>query len=269
MAESAFGIIRTVLERYGLGTLAKWAWDRFKGGDSVEEIMLALRDTPEYKDRFRAMEQLRKEGRALSEQEYLDYEQGLRGLVHQFGLNPGLYTTRDYVAELLINNVTLVEAQSRMQIAAAASVTAPAEYKEAFGRLYGNRGDWTSIWLETDRTLPELEKQFAAASIAGEVTIANLGDVSRRTAEQLASAGITREQARQGLSRASRELGARLPGEAESGLGTDRLVSGALGVGTAAQDFERRVRQRIAAFAGGGSAATTQQGAVGAGTTRR
>ena len=98
--------------------------------------------------------------------------------------------------------------------------------------------------------------------------MAGLGEVGREVSERMVEAGISREQARQGLSRASYELGQRLPGEAEAGLGTETLVAGALGVGQAREDFERRVRQRVAAFAAGGGTVVTQ-GGTGLGSTRR
>jgi hypothetical protein len=229
-----------------------------------------MRGTTQYKTRFPALEQLGKEGRAISEESYIEYERGLAQLVMRFGLPSSIYTTRSYVADLLVKNISLSEAQSRMELAQAAAVTSPPEYRTAAARLFGvTPGQWTSMWLETDRTLPVLEKQFAQASIAGEVTIANLGDLSGAMAQRLVEAGITREQARQGLTRASGELAARLPGEVESGLGTDVTAAGAIGFGQEREAFERRVRQRIAAFAGAGSYVTTQEGAGGLGTTRR
>jgi hypothetical protein len=269
VADSAQGIIRGFLENYGLGTLANWAWAQYQLGNSIEEIMLELRSRPEYKARFPAMEQLAKEGRAISEESYLSYETGLRNLVNQFGMSQQLYSSRDYVARLLISDVSLAEAQSRMQLAQAASVTAPTEYRAALNRLYGvTAGQLTSYWLDPDRTLPQLETQFAAATVAGEATMASLGELSAAMSQRLVEAGVGREQARAGFARASYQLGVRLPGETEAGLGADRLAAGVLGVGPEAEQFQRLVRQRLAAFAGGGGVITTQEGAA-LGSTRR
>jgi len=269
MADSAFALVRQSLARYGLESLATWAWGRWKGGDSIEEIMLEMRATREYKERFPAMAQLSQRGLAFSEDAYINYEQGLRNLVSQFGLPMQVYGSRGYTADLLINDISLVEAQSRMQLAQAAAVTSPVEYRREAARLYGvTPGQYTSMWLETDRTLPELEKQFAAITLAGEVTIANLGQISRGMAERLVEGGITREQARQGLGSASPDLARRLPGES-TGITTDALVSGALGLGgDASRQFERRVKQRLAAFSGGGGSAISERG-TGLGSTSR
>lgn len=270
MADSAQGLIKATLDRYGLGSLANWAWELYKLGNSMEEILLEMRNTTEYKTRFPAMEQLGKEGRAISEEAYVSYEQGLFNLVSRFGLPRELYTSRSYVADLLVKGVALTEVQSRAELAQAASVTAPTEFRMALNRLYGiSAGQLTSYWLETDKTLPILEKQFAATTVAGEATMASLGDLSRTMAERLVEAGIGREQARQGFTRASYELTARLPGEAESALGADVVAAGALGIGEARQQFERRVRQRLASFASGGGVITTERGAGGLGATRR
>lgn len=266
---SAKAIIQSTLERYGLGTLAEWAWNQHLGGNSIEEIMLQMRQTKEYKARFPAMETLGKEGRAISEEEYMQYEQTIRQLVSAHGLPMNIYGQSDYIAELLIGDISAAEAQQRMQLAESASLTAPAEFREEAARLYGiTPAQWASIWLETDRTLPELERTFTAAAIAGEATIRDLGQLSRQMAERVANAGVTPEQAREGLAAASRELGSRLPGEAESALGTDALVGGALGLGAERTALERRRRQRIATFAGGGGFAGTQRGTTVGSATR-
>lgn len=269
MANSAKGLIESTLARYGLRSLARWAWRKYLRGDSVEEIMLELRQTRAYKTRFPAMEELSRRGRALSEEEYIDYERNVRNLARQHGLPLNRFGNRQYISDLLLADISIAEAQSRMQLAQAASTTAPREYREQASRLYGLRGgDWTSMWLETDKTLPELEKQFAALSIAGEATIADLGQLSRAQAERMVEAGITREQARQGFATVSRELAQRLPGEVESALGRSRVAGGAVGLG-GADELERRRRQRISRFAGGGGAVLTQEGATGLGSASR
>lgn len=266
---SARGIIEGTLARYGLGSLAEWAWNKYLQGDSVEEIMLEMRTTKTYKSRFPAMEQLASEGRAISEEEYMQYEQTIRQLTSAHGLPTNIYGSSSYIAELLINDISAAEAQQRMQLAESASLTAPAEFREEAARLYGiSPAQWASVWLETDRTLPELERMYTASAIAGEATIRDLGQLSRQMAERVAGAGVTPEQAREGLATASRELGSRLPGEAETGLGADTLVAGALGLGAERTALERRRRQRIASFAGGGGFATTQGGTT-VGTANR
>lgn len=266
MATSARGLIENTLARYGLRSLASWAWNKYLRGDSVEEIMLELRETRSYKNRFPAMQELAESGRGITEEEYISYEQTIRRLAQQHGLSPNRYGSRSYIAELLTRDISPTEAQARMELAQAASTTAPQEYKEQASRLYGiGRGDWESIWLETDRTLPELEKQFAAASVAGEATLSNLGEISRQQAERMVEAGVTREQARQGFASVSTQLAQRLPGEVESGLGRNWVAGGSVGL-SAADALQRRRRQRISRFAGGGQAAATERGVTGIGT---
>lgn len=265
---SARGIIEATLGRYGLQGLADWAWDRWQDGQSMEQIMLDMRQTKTYKNRFPAMEQLGKEGRAITEEAYMQYENTIRQLTSQFGLPTSIYGARDYVAELLVNDVSPAEAQSRMQLASAASLTAPEEYRQAAADLFGvTPAQWTSLWLETERTLPELERLFAAASIAGEATIHDLGQLSSAMAERLAESGVSAEDARRAFGGGLGQLTARLPGEATPGLGVDTVAAGALGIDQTEQ-LERRRRQRIAQFAGGGGFATTQEGATGVGSSR-
>lgn len=228
---SARGIIEATLARYGLGSLADWAWDRWQDGQSMEQIMLEMRTTTAYKNRFPAMEQLAQEGRAITEEAYMEYESTIRQLTSQFGLPTSIYGARDYISELLISDVSPSEAQSRMQLASAASLTAPPEYREAAADLFGiTQSQWTSLWLETERTLPELERLFAASAIAGEATIADLGQLSSAMAERIADAGISREQARQAFTEVAGSLTARLPGESQQALGANTVAAGSVGL---------------------------------------
>lgn len=268
---SARGIIEATLSRYGLGSLADWAWTRYTDGQSMEQIMLDMRTTATYKARFPAMEQLASDGRAITEEAYMQYEATIRQLTSQFGLPTNIYGSRDYVAELLTNDVSPAEAQSRMQLASAASLTAPEEYRQQAAQLFGVTGaQWTSLWLETERTLPELERLFTASAIAGEATISDLGQLTSAMAERLAEAGVQPQQAREAFTGLGGQLTAQLPGERGQALSTDVAAAGALGIGgTETEALERKRRQRIAQFAGGGGFAAGQSGATGVGSTTR
>lgn len=68
---SARAAITRVLDQFGLGSLAGWAWQRYVAGVPVEQIMLDLRERPEYRARFPAMRELADRGRAITENEYL------------------------------------------------------------------------------------------------------------------------------------------------------------------------------------------------------
>src|SRR5262245_5462889 len=96
---SAKQLITNFLTNYGLGSLYTWAWNKYLAGESVAQIMLELRDTKEYKQRFPAMATLAKDGRAITEQDYINYEQGVRSLLQQYGIAPEMYSSRADIAD--------------------------------------------------------------------------------------------------------------------------------------------------------------------------
>jgi hypothetical protein len=271
MADSARAVLRKQMEEFGLGTLADWAWQRYLelGEGSEDQIMLEMRQRPEYKQRFPAMDQLSKEGRAIPEAEYIAYEKDVREIVQAYGLPAGVWDSAEAIAKGIVNNVSASEVKSRADIAAASQYTAPPEVRSALQQMYGlSGGDLTAYWLNPDNALPVLEKQYAAARIGAEATMRGLGQVSTGTAERMVEAGITAEQARQGLSSTSRELAVALPGE-DNALGVDNVALGAVGVGEAGEALRRRRNLRGAVFAQGGGFAAGAEGVSGLGSSSR
>src|SRR5439155_190652 len=83
--ESAKAAIQSALDAYGLGSLATFAWNEYLAGKPVEQIMLDIRATPDYQARFPAMATLAKQGRAITESQYVDYERNAYSLAQAVG----------------------------------------------------------------------------------------------------------------------------------------------------------------------------------------
>lgn len=262
---SAEDILRSTLEQYGLGELAGWLWGEVSAGTPQEEVYLKMVEQPAYQARFPAMAELRKEGRAISEAEYIGYERGLRQIEQQYGLTRGIVSDSTTVAKSLLADVSVREMEERARIAQSAAYQAPVEVRDALSSMYGvDMGGMTSYFLDADRALPLIEQQYAAAQIAGAASLRLVG-VEREQAERLAAQGVNYEEALQGFSAVAQTE--RLGSGSGETVGQSVRTAAQFGDAAARQAVTRVQQSRRAVFGGGGSAAETQQGVVGLGSS--
>lgn len=262
---SARGQMNAFMSGLGLGSLGDWAWQKYLAGDSVDQIMLDLQGTPEYKARFPAMAQLQAQGRGISEAAYISYESSIRELHQQYGLPPGLYDTNEQIAQGLLNHVSYDEAKFRAQAAAAAAYTAPESVKQKFAARLGVANTQSALmaaYLDDTRAIPLLEQQYAAAQVQGAAADQGI-DVANQRADELAARGTTYAQALQGFGqvRQTEALGSGF-GETAS---QDARTGAAFGEAQGTRTTTRVVKGRLAQFAGGGGAVEAQQGVSGLG----
>ena len=269
---SAAAVIKNVLDGYGLGELAQWAWKRYLAGDSTAEIMLKLREQPAYIERFPAMAELGKKGRALSEGQYIEYERAVARSAANFGIPDGIYTSRQAIANLMLKDWSPVEIDAQMRHVAGVIYGQPA-IRQAFARFYGADGDGAAIafFLDPDYAIPELERKYQAVQIAGNA-MANGLDISRRDAERIAQiANPTDAEAQRAgvIAGTQRELFSNLIGEV-GGPDAATGIGAVLGVSAADVDkVEGRRAERKAAYAEGGTYAAGASGVAGLGSANR
>ena len=261
--QNAIATMEALLKTYGMESLYNTVVDFIKKGYDADAVSVLIRTTPEYKQRFPAMEALAKKGRAISEAEYISYEQTAAGLERRYGLPSGMLMTN--VTDLLTNEVSASELNDRVLLASAASIQAPQEIKDAFRNYYGiDQGGMTAYFLDPDIATPLLEKQYASAVIGSEAARQGVG-LDVYGAENLQSLGITREEARTGFGEVAAARGLT---QGRGDIVTEKtLIQGRLaGSEQAQQDIERAALGRLGRFQGGGEFLQTQQGAAGLGT---
>lgn len=263
---NAIEAMRGLLTQYGLGSLMGRIEQYVKEGyDDPDALMALIRTTPEYKQRFPAMEILAKKNRAISEGEYIAFEQSAAQLERAYGLPAGMISDKDAVTNLIGNEVSGRELEERVTMAAAGAFQTTQEVKDTFKDYYGiDSGGLTAYFLDPERALPILNKQYAAAQIGAEAEMQafNLGAA---TAERMTELGIDRAQARTGFQRAGR---LRPLTEGRGDIATEQQLIGSqlLGQQEATRAIERAQAARTGRFQAGGGAVTTQQGVTGAGT---
>jgi len=270
--ESAHKLIEDTLATYGLGSLAKWAWDAWKSGDSIAEIMMNLRNTQEYKDRFPGLDELRKAGKGIDESSWIQYENSVNQISQHYGLPAGLYNDRKSIGIMLANDVSPVEVEDRIRKASSIVYGSP-EVRQAFAQFYGTQGDSAAIayFLDPEHNGPILEQQFAAAQLAGNLTINGM-KLDKVDAQRIAQMGAFSEQEAQraaALVGTQAELYQQLIGE----TGAPTVATGAeaaLGLsGQAATAVEDQAARRKAAYQQGGGYAASQVGVSGLGSAER
>lgn len=261
--------ILSVLAEYGLESLADFVWQQILGGKSDAEVLQDIRNTPEFRERFPAIaERTAKKLAPISPGEYVAYERQARQIMRAAGLPEQFYDTRDDFTKFLGRDVSIAELNDRIQLGKQAVYESPAEVRETLMRDYGaTEGELTAYFIDPDRALPLVEKQWRAAQVGGAAKRTGFGLTSRMENERLADMGVTAGQAQQGFSELadSRELFGALD-SGEENIGRDDQLDATFGGNAAARRrIENTRRRRQARFDGGGSFATGQQGVVGLG----
>jgi hypothetical protein len=257
--------LRGVMGTYGLSSLMGLIEGYVREGLEGEAVLAMIRDTSQYKERFPAMAALSSKGRAISEGEYIEFERNAAQLERAYGLPAGMLG-KDTVTGLLSNEVSAQELEQRVTLAAAGAFQASTEVRDTFSRFYGiDSGGLTAYFLDPDKALPLLNKQYAASQIGAEAQMQDF-NIAAGLAEQLTEAGISREEARQGFGETARRRGF-TQGRGDV-VSEEKLISGTLmndqeGI----KAIERVQKGRMGRFQEGGGFTASAQGVGGLGTS--
>lgn len=203
---SAFNILKMEFDQYGLGTLVDKISNLLTDGTPPAEFALRLRDTQEYKDRFKANEvRLSKGLAALSPAEYVALEDQYQNVMRNYGL-PETYYSKDTTGrqlgfeQLLANDVSATELEERVITAQDRVLKANPEVARALKQFYPGitNGDILAYALDSKNALKDIQRKVTAAEIGGAALAQGLNTAASR-AEELAGYGVTKQQAQQGF----------------------------------------------------------------------
>ena len=257
--ESARAIIGDLLASYGLSSLTDYIYGEITKGDitNTSALVQMIRKRPEYAARFPGVAKRAAAGfNAISEQEYIDLEQSYRRTLRAAGLPAGFYDNQDDFANLIGGDVSPAEVGQRIQQGYQAVAQANPQVINEMRRLYGvDDSALAAYFLDPERATPILLRQAQAAQIAGQATLQAGREISAAQAEELAVAGVSEEQARQGFQTIGQagELFVALPGTTEQAITEQEQIAGVFGTQAAAQQrLRQRQRERQAIFEAGG-----------------
>jgi hypothetical protein len=267
--------LKAILTYYGLGTLADVLSARITDDptlvDNPTVLLSSVRDTTEYKTRFKGNETRRAAGLPeLSPADYVSLEASYRSTLAANSLPKGFYDTQDDFASFIGQDISPNELNARVSQGYNAVMQAEPGTKAELKQLYGlSDGDIAAFFIDPTRfNQSDAIKKAQAAQVASEARRQAGFTLDVATAESLATEGITRGQAQQGFQQigATQELlGMNLQGE--TALTQAEQIAGTFGTNqAAAQRIATRRRKRQATFEQGGGFAATQTGTTGLGT---
>lgn len=266
---NALATLTQILQQYGLGSLASWAWNEIVQGASEPQILLDMMNTPEFKQRFPAIAARQKAGLPpISPGDYVNYEAQATQMMRAAGLPAGFWDSPSDFTSLISSDVSLNELQQRVQLASQAAFQVPGDVRAVLQRDYGiTAGDLAANFLDPKQAEPVLQRKFTAAQIGGAAWRTGYGS-TRSEDEYLTDLGVSATQAQQGFNQLTgqRQLFSSLPGENTTGIGRDQQLGAEFAGNASDQEaITRRANQRVGVFSGGGGFGNTQQGfAVGA-----
>ena len=204
--QSAYDLLFTQFQQYGMGALVEPLKDFIQQGLSSSEFTLRLRDTDAYKKRFAANAQRIAKGlRALSEAEYIGMEDQYQNVMRQYGLPESYYTRGDMgkqegFEKFLAGDVSAVELEDRISTAQKRVLNANPEVAAALKEFYPDitNADILAYTLDPKNAIENIKRKVTAAEIGGAALQAGLRTGMTR-AEELAAAGINKQQAQQGF----------------------------------------------------------------------
>lgn len=203
---SAYALLFSEFDRYGLGALVEPLKEFITEGLSRDEFTLRLRETDAYKKRFAANAQRVAKGlRALSEAEYIGTEDQYQDVMRRYGMPESYYAKGDLGVQtgfekFLAGDVSAVELEDRIQTAQNRVVNSNPEVAKALKEFYPgiSNGDILAYVLDPANAIEQIKRKVTAAEIGGAAIQSGLKTGMTR-AEELAAAGITKAQAQQGF----------------------------------------------------------------------
>jgi len=205
--QSAYDLLFTQFQQYGMGALVEPLKQFIQDGLSSSEFTLRLRDTDAYKKRFAAnASRIAKGLSALNEAEYIGLEDQYQNIMRQYGLPPSYYTRgemgrQEGFEKFLANDVSAAELEDRVLTAQSRVMNANPEVLASLKQFYPgiSNGDILAYTLDPEKALTDIKRKVTAAEIGGAAMQAGLQTGVTR-AEELGAAGVTKQQAQQGYS---------------------------------------------------------------------
>ncbi len=245
----ALEIIKDTLAQYGLEGLSGEAYNMLIEGSSPEAVVLRLRETQQFQDRFKGMALRREAGLpAISPAEYISLERGYKQTMMAAGIPAGFYDSPDDLAAFIGNDVSQAEMTQRVSMAVAAVESVDPNLKLQLQDLYGigvqDDGELTAYFLDPERgvTMIEQRLQMEAAGLSAAAVGTLGGGFERETAERLADLGIQRREITERM-QGQRALTQRLLGEDEA-VTTSELAAAEFGLDSDATADVKRLRQQ-------------------------
>jgi hypothetical protein len=174
----------------GMVDLIKQAYDKYKQGVPLPDIMDFIRTSAAYKARYPGIADAWKRGYPMKENEYQSVEKAMQEKMRDYGIDLGTFGTRDQLGKIIGAGVSSFELDSRLAVHQQATLASvdPASRKWMADTYGITDGDLTGFWLNPDQMLPAMLAK-ANSSITGGAAASQGFNISAQEAEHLASLG--------------------------------------------------------------------------------
>ena len=203
--QSAYDILFSQFDRYGLGSLVQEVQKYIVDGLSQAEFTIKLRESKPYQERFAANAKRIAAGfRAIDEATYLELEDSYQSIMQNYGLAPSYYSKGNLGVQkgfenLIAGNVDPVTLEERIiegQKVTKGSKSIIDTAKQIFPTL--TDGDFLAYVLDPENALTEIKRKVAAVEIGASTVNADL-NIDLQRALELGTAGVTKEEAERGF----------------------------------------------------------------------
>ena len=284
---AGFQELARYLDDWGLGSLfsiapdgtpSGWLFEQMKDGvDSEAALAMAIESTPEFKQRYGIIGEMRQ--RAIRGENVVvptveqdkEYENQYRTLMSSYGVPSWFYDSFDDAHNAIRNNLTVQQLDERIQTSYDLVQRMPAEVKDVFAEFYGDMGTDQGLLaaiLDPEKTTRELGRATRASYFGG-LARRQQEFVSRQQAEMYADLNRSPDRAIEDAAQmaALRPLAETQMGESNIDSSGDLAFrAGALGeAGAQAATEARLTTRRLGQQSTFGGASGVQSGLTGAG----
>ena len=208
---SAYQVLKTEFEKYGLGSLVESVEALILNGTPKAEAVLKLRATPQYQLRFAGNTQRLAAGKNLyDESTYLALENDFQASFEAYGQKALLGNTRESAqamfADYIGSDKSPTEIKDRIRLAVD-EVSNRKDVRSEFQKYFPEitDSDLVSYFLKPKETLSALNAKVRVAQIGSAASAQGL-NASLTTATDLEQLGLTEQQATTGYQRVATDL---------------------------------------------------------------
>lgn len=136
---------------------------------------------------------------AISIRDYLALEDSYRSIMANAGLPAGFYDDPADMGQWIAKNVSPAEIEGRVRLAVDAAKSVDPTMRNLMAQFYGlSTGDVAAYFLDPNRALPTIEKQYKTAEVASWAARNGYQVTDMERYQKLLEAGVTGEAAAQG-----------------------------------------------------------------------
>lgn len=179
------------------------AWVKGYTANDIDLFMPDIEKTQAFKNAFPGYDEAKKKGYIIPGYQgvgqYRQIRAGYMAILENSGLPAGFYDDPSDFGQFIANGVSVSELESRVGMAVRTAQQIDPTMRNLMAKFYGlTTGDVAAYFLDPDRALPTIERQYRTAGVATWAARYGLDTSSMARYEGLVDKGVTEDQAASG-----------------------------------------------------------------------